>query len=276
MHSLAFLSQKGGVGKTSIALNIAVLLAKRGKKVCLLDHDFFGPSLYTFIKPEVHWLNDFLIKGGNPSDVLFDISTKWNLPGKLWMGFANPTSEAVQQIIRIDQKTSIKMLQNLVKLKKTLESEPFKVDYFIIDSSPGTGFNTVNVMLVTDVNMFLVKVSNADIIGSSEMIQGLTNQLKNRVLLIANQVPVNSIDTQEKKEELANLIMKNFVEKVQDIHYIGAIPTDGELQLAEFAAALETLRGGPPKRIIHIIEKPDHVFSKTIESFLPSILDKIN
>ena len=167
------------------------------------------------------------------------------------------------------------MLQNLVKLKKALERDPYKIDYFIIDSSPGTGFTTVNAMLITDVNIFLVKVSNADIIGSSEMIEGLTNQLKNKILLIVNQVPVNSIDTEEKKEELSNLIMKNFLHKVKDIHFIGAIPTDGELQLAEFGAALETLRGGPPKRIIHTLEKPNHVFSKAIEAFLPKILKEI-
>jgi MinD-like ATPase involved in chromosome partitioning or flagellar assembly len=275
MHSIAFLSHKGGVGKSSIALNTAVLLAKQGKNVCLLDHDFYGPSLYTFIKPEVDWLNNFLLEGGNPQEVLFDVSSKWSLSGKLWMGLANPNSDAIQQIIRIDQKTSIKMLQNLVKLKKLLESDPYDIDYFIIDSSPGTGFNIVNVMLVTDVNIFLVKVSNADILGSSEMIQGLTNQLKNRVLLLVNQVPVDSIDTLEKQKELSELIMKNFVEKIEDIHYIGAIPTDGELQLAEFGAALETLRGGPPKRIIHVLEKPNHVFSKKIESLLPKIREKI-
>lgn len=275
MDSLAFLSQKGGVGKTSIALNTAVLLAQQGKKVCLLDHDFFGPSLYTFIQPKVPWLNDYLMVGGNPNDYLYDISIEWNLPGKLLMGFANPTSEAVQQIIRIDQKSSIKMLQNLVKMKKALVEDPFNIDYFIIDSSPGTGFTTVNAMLITDVNIFLVKVSNADIIGSSEMIEGLTTQLKNKVLLIVNQVPVNSIDTEAKKEELSTLIMKNFLHKIKDIHYIGAIPTDGELQLAEFGAALDTLRGGPPKRIIHILEKPNHVFSKAVETFLPEIIKKI-
>jgi len=63
--------------------------------------------------------------------------------------------------------------------------------------------------------------------------------------------------------------MRNFVDKIEDIHYIGAIPTDGELQLAEFNTALETLRGSPPKRIIHVLEKPQHVFSQTIMKFLP-------
>jgi cellulose biosynthesis protein BcsQ len=147
MHSIAFLSHKGGVGKSSLAINTAILLAKQGKNVCLLDHDFFGPSLFTFIKPNVKWLNNFLLEGGDPKDVLFDASSAWDLPGKLWMGFANPTSESVQQIIRIDQKSSIKMLQNLVKLKKLLESPPYNVDYFILDSSPGTGFTVVNSML---------------------------------------------------------------------------------------------------------------------------------
>jgi len=275
MRSIAFLSHKGGVGKTSIALNTAVLLSAQGKNVCLIDHDFFGPSLSTFIKPQVKWLNEYLLGEVKIENVLQDLSHDWNLPAKLIIGFANPTSEAVQEIIRIDQKSSIKMLQNLVKLKKTLEMKPYNMDYFIIDSSPGTGYTTVNAMLVTDVNIFLVKVSNADIIGSSEMIAGLTKQLKNKVLLIANQVPFDSIDTKEKQDELGSLIMKNFVEKIEDIHYIGAIPTDGELQLAEFSTALETLRGNPPKRIIHVLERPQHVFSQTIRIFLPKILDQI-
>lgn len=275
MKSIAFLSHKGGVGKTSIALNAAVYLALSGKNVCLLDHDFFGPSLSTFVKPSVSWLNEFLMEDKKVEEVLQNQSKEWDLPGKLIMGFANPTAAAVQQIIRIDQKTSMKMLQNLLKLKKTLESDPYRIDYFIIDSSPGTGFTTVNAMLVTDVNIFLVRIGNADIYGSSEMIAGLTKHLKNKILVIANQVPMSAVDTQEKKNELGNLILNKFKEKLQNIHYIGAIPTDTELQQVEFSIAYETMKGFPPKRIVHILEKPEHVFSKAIMEFLPIILEEI-
>ena len=43
-HKLLVLSGKGGVGKSTVAASLAVMLAKTGKKTALLDVDFHGPS----------------------------------------------------------------------------------------------------------------------------------------------------------------------------------------------------------------------------------------
>src|SRR5919204_4516669 len=73
---IAFHSYKGGTGKTTIAANLAALLAKKGHRVFLLDLDVYAPSLHSYFDKEPkRWINDFLNGTAEVGDVIMDLTS---------------------------------------------------------------------------------------------------------------------------------------------------------------------------------------------------------
>ena len=128
-HKILILSGKGGVGKSTVAVNIAVGLGMEGKKVGLLDVDFHGPSIPTLL----HLGNQTLRTDGRntyPLDYVYGIKV-------VSLGLLLPDQdEAV--IWRGPLKMGV-IRQFLAEIQWG------ELDYLIIDFPPGTGDEPLSV-----------------------------------------------------------------------------------------------------------------------------------
>ena len=181
---IAFHSYKGGTGKTTIAANFAVLLARKGYRVFLIDLDVYAPSLHAYFEKEpLKWLNDFLWSSAEVDDVMMDLTptiitntsdddnnNKNSVNGKLYVGFCNPKKE---EIYKLDgggkQDTSkIQLLRRFVLLREQIISN-YDADYIIIDTSPGIRYWSINALAVADTLFLTLKMDNLDIDGTKKM-----------------------------------------------------------------------------------------------------------
>lgn len=124
-NTIAIVSGKGGVGKSTIASNTAVGLAKKGFKVGIVDADIYGPSIPMMFdvlhyKPLSRQINNkqYIVPADNYGVKILSIGFFAELDqAVVWRG-----------------PMAVKALRQLI-----FDADWGDLDYLIIDTPPGTG-----------------------------------------------------------------------------------------------------------------------------------------
>ena len=123
---IAVASGKGGVGKSTVAVNIAMMLQKAGAKVGLLDADIYGPNIPTMLGTEGAQVKAY--EGGPETDIMLPIEA-YNIQ-MMSVGFlAAPDQPLIWRG---------PMLHSIIG-NFTQKVAWDELDYLIIDLPPGTG-----------------------------------------------------------------------------------------------------------------------------------------
>jgi ATP-binding protein involved in chromosome partitioning len=129
-HKIVILSGKGGVGKSSVAANLAVTLSRKGLKTGLLDTDLHGPSIPTLLGIED---KDPGQKNGRMTPVPFSDTLKVMSVGLL----VKDRTEAI--VWRGPAKHGV--------IKEFLTCVDWgELDYLVVDCPPGTGDEPLSVI----------------------------------------------------------------------------------------------------------------------------------
>ena len=140
-NKLIVMSGKGGVGKTSVSVNLAIALANKGYKIGIIDVDIHGPDIPRMlgIKGDLDVNEDKKIVPARYSPKLSVVSIESLMPDKdeaiIWRGPAKHA--AIRQFVR--------------------DVDWGDLDYLIIDAPPGTGDEPLTVAhLIKDAKGIIV------------------------------------------------------------------------------------------------------------------------
>ena len=160
---LAITNQKGGVGKTTTAINLAAALASKGLRTLLVDLDPQSNASMSFL--DVHQLTrslyDALVEPGvGLRDIIQPAEKVANLK-------VAPSSIALAKL----EAKLIGELDSHFRLKDSLESVREDFDFILLDTPPTLGIITVNALVAASHVMVPIQASYFALEGTDDLLE---------------------------------------------------------------------------------------------------------
>lgn len=170
-HSLMITGSLENEGKSSIAANLALALAKNGKKVLIIDADIRKPSLHKIFELKTDRTINTYLEGQKNWESQIEYLKKYNL-------FVMCAS---QDLKNAEELTHSDAMKNLIQLT----SQEF--DYVIVDSSPARYLNEPIILNeMVDASLLVIKQNEATTPIINETISRLVNAKNNLIGCIYN------------------------------------------------------------------------------------------
>lgn len=155
-------NQKGGVGKTTTAINLAYYLSKSGKKTLLIDFDPQGNATSGFgiNKNDLIYTSSEVVAGSCTLDAAILPTDYKNL-------YVVPTVPALAnteaELSQADKRFS--------RLKTAIASSDYNFDYTIIDSPPSLSLLTVNGLIASNYILLPVQTEFYALEGLGQLLE---------------------------------------------------------------------------------------------------------
>lgn len=211
-------SGKGGVGKSNLAVNIAIAMGRAGKRVIILDADFGLANIEVMlgIRPKYN-LADLMFKGKQITDII---------------------TEGPENVSFISGGSGIQELTNLTKeqvinFSSKLEELDRRADVIIVDTGAGISGNVMEFVMSSAEVILVATPEPTSMTDAYALLKTLDRQPEFarehcRIKLVANRVS-NEKMGKELYEKLS-LVAEKFLNL--SLEYIGSVPIDMNINKA--------------------------------------------
>ena len=267
-------SGKGGVGKSTLTVNLAIQLSRLGKKVIILDADFGLANIEVMlgIRPDYN-LADLMFRGKDLKEII--------IPGPENIGFISGGS-GIQELSRLTREQVVYLVQKLYELDEL-------ADILLVDTGAGLSDSGLEFVSASNEVLLVATPEPTSITDAYALLKTLNRRSGFSKEDTVLRMVANRIKGDEEGEALYNklgIVVEKFLNL--KVEYMGGIPDDpncGKAIMQQSPITLSEPRSASVKAIASIAAKIAQSENETVDRkgisqlfsrFLKSIYRKKN
>lgn len=247
-HVVAICSGKGGVGKSSIAVNLGIALSRTGKRVCLFDADagMANVNILLGLKPD-HGLEHVALSDMRVNDIM--LSAPHGLK-------VIPGANGIEQCADMSNRVQLRLAKQLAAIER-------QFDYLLIDTAAGMASSTLNFILSAQHTLLVITTEPTSLTDAFSLIKVLRRKGRRRDYHVIVNMCSHVKQAREVYTRFAGAVAKYIGVKVS---YAGHILQDESLRAAVTMQSPVTLFPDTDPSCRHFLRLADTLTEKLSEA----------